>query len=202
MTEEVKKQADTRTATQRLTDAENNVAQAFLTLDIVTNDIKLIKSALKLLDNKLNALIKANVDGKTVTDDLIDELMLQNNIADLASKVESLVKAGAFTAEEAISENSFVVGQDIGEDGTIFNPRVQFAIRTLAKEKQEKLIGTKVGDSVIFTEEKFSFKVLESYTINRAPAPQQPTAPSTPPSEPVAPPAQEPTPTDGSTAQA
>jgi hypothetical protein len=169
MSNENSNQVDNRSASQRLTDLENAVSQVYNTLDLVTRDLSLLKSATKLLDNKLNSLIKATVAGETVSDVVIDRIMVENNVSDLANKVANMVVNGIVAPEDQVSENSFIVGNESEDDGKVVNPRIQFALKAVAPEIQAKLVGAKPGDSIKFKEGTLSFKILESYKIQDAP---------------------------------
>lgn len=179
--EKVKK--DNRSPAQKLGDLELGVSHLFQTSDLIGKDVSLLKSAMKLLDNKLTALIKATTSGEEVTDSVLDRIMIENNVADLANRVTNMVVNGLVVAEDQVTENSFIVGNEISDDGAIVNPRIQFALKALAAELQGKLLGAKPGDKLKFKDDAtVSFQVLETYHIQdmSAPAPAAEEAPATP----------------------
>lgn len=180
---EENKNTDTRSASQRLTDLENNLGQLSLLSDYINKDLSIMKSAVKLIDNKLNALIKATTQGETVTDEVIDRIMVENNVEDLTNKVSNMVTQGIISPEQTVSENSFVVGKEADAEGKVSNPRVQFVLMTLNPEIRTQFVGAKVGDALTFQDGKLVFTILESYKINEAPtsAPSEPAVPVTDP---------------------
>lgn len=173
MSNENNKQADTRTAAQRLADLELAAAQLFNATDHITRDLGMLKNAMKLLNNKVDAIVKASVAGEPITDAVLDRIMIENNVADLANRVTNMVVNGVVTPEEQVSENSFVVGAEVEDGGKVVNPRIQFALKALQPDLQTKLIGAKPGDSLKFKEGELNFKILESYKITPEPTPEE-----------------------------
>jgi hypothetical protein len=131
-----------------------------------------LKEAIKLLDNKLSSVVKASTNGEPLTDDVISRIMTQNNVDELEQRVRTMVERGNLIKEEQVSENSFLVGLELGDDDSIFNPRLQFVLRALSPNFQAKLLGGKAGDVFLLEEGKARFKLLESYSIQEQPAPQ------------------------------
>ena len=164
---------ETRSASQRLTDVETNVGQLYTTYDYMTKDLTILKSAIKLLDSKLNALVKVLSSGTTVSEEAIDQIMVDNNVAELASKVDNMVTQGIVTPEESVSANSFVVGSESDSEGKVTNPRIQFALKALAKELQDQFLGKKAGETVSFNNGKVNFTLLKSYKIAEPEVPAQ-----------------------------
>jgi hypothetical protein len=179
MSNENQKQEDKRTAVQKLSDVENVVVQLYGAFDNATKDLTLLKNAVRLLNNKVDAMVKATVSGEGISDAVIERIMIENSVADLTNKTANLVLSGVIAPEEQVSENSFVVGNDSDDTGKVVNPRLQFALKALPPDLQSKLIGKRVGDTVQFTDSKLTFKVLETYKIQEQQAPTTPeTAPT------------------------
>ena len=172
MNEQPKKPSDNRTATQKITDLENAVMSLFHVNDNLARDVMTLKEAIKLLDNKLSSVVKASTNGEPLTDDVISRIMTQNNVDELEQRVRTMVERGNLIKEEQVSENSFLVGLELGDDDSIFNPRLQFVLRALSPNFQAKLLGGKAGDVFLLEEGKARFKLLESYSIQEQPAPQ------------------------------
>ena len=163
-----------RTATQRLEDLENGLMTIYQTLDAVARDVLASKEAIKLLNNKLDAIVKATNSGSQLTDEVLSEIMVQNNIDDLKQKVTNLLNAGFLVSQEAVELNSFIVGRDVKDDGSVINPRIQFALRAIEDEAiRNKLLGAKAGDTLTLEEGKAMFQVMETYLIQN---PNQTTA--------------------------
>lgn len=187
MSDQNKKQGDNRSATQRLSDLENAAMSLFNVNDNLARDVMTLKEALKLLDNKVNSIVKATASGEPLTDAVLTRIMTENNVAELAQKVTNMVTQGFIVAEEQVSENSFIVASELNDKDEVVNPRLQFALKALSPELQSKLLGVKVGDTLSI-KEGLKVKLLESYSIQEPKAPETPAltvAPTETPAEAV-----------------
>jgi len=155
------------TAGQRLIGLEQSVATLDHALYNQTKQLSMIRDALSLLHEKVNAMITLMSLGHTVTDQAIDQLIEQKRIEDMKKKVEDLVSASSLERAEEVSEKSFLVVREMnGETGTVINPRLQFAVSILNQESIQKLIGKKVGDSVKFVEDNPAIiEIEEIYNV-------------------------------------
>lgn len=162
---------DNRTGAQKIQDLENVVASLYQTADQLVRDVSLIKDAVKLLGNKLDAVVQASVRGEPLNDDTLAKIMVENNVAELKGKLDKLVDSGLLKAQDEVKDGSFVVGREIDLDGGIANPRIQFVLDTMQPQIRESLRGKKVGELVEIEEGKFKFEVLESYEIVTPTAP-------------------------------
>lgn len=176
---------DKRTASQRIDDLERAVVSVFQVANNMARDNQLIKNALKLMDNKLESIMKASVAGEPLTNEVISRYMRDIEVAELKEKVTNLVTQGFLVATEAVEDGAFIVGSENepdAEDGTagkVVHSRLQFTLQSLDPAIQEKLKGAKVGDTVRFKDDALVFKVLEAYKIvnpTPAPAPEAPAA--------------------------
>lgn len=168
-------QQDKRTASQRIDDMERGLMALFQTVDGITRDLMTIKEAIKLLGNKLDSVVKASNRGEPLTDDTISKIMVENNIEELKEKVQNMVNNGVLAVTDAATLQSFVVGRELNDDGSIANPRYQFIVNALNPDVREKFVGAKAGDILTLQEGKWKFEVLEVYAI------QEPTAPTAAP---------------------
>ena len=92
MSEENKK-----TATERLEILENTVnsiIQAIQPLANMAQDLMALREALKLLNNKLDAVVKSINAGTALTDENLGQLMTENNAKELQDKVTKMVTDG------------------------------------------------------------------------------------------------------------
>ena len=162
---------DKRTASQRIDDLERAVMSIFNVSNNMARENTLIKNAIKLLDNKVDAIVQLATAGKPITNENLDVVMKETEIAELKGKVANLITQGFLVPTEEIAVDSFVVGSETepdAEDGTlgkVRHARLQFTVQSLAKEIQDKLVGAKVGDTVKFKDDAFVFKVSELYKI-------------------------------------
>ena len=159
----------TRSAAQKIADLENAVMALYGVVESLTKENATIKTALKMLDNKVSAIVKASDRGLHLNDAVLEQLMIENNCEDLAKRVTKMLEDGVVTPEESVSPNSFLVASELDDTDKVISPRIQFALKAIKEEYQTKLVGTKVGDTVLLEEGKLKVKVLESYKIN-APA--------------------------------
>jgi hypothetical protein len=167
MSNEQKK--DTRSAAQRLADLEAAMGGLYNLADRLTKDLLVLRDGLKMLDNKVNSIIKLSAKGEFITSEAVGQAMVDNNVEELAAKVANMVEQGFIAAETEVSENSFVVGQEVDSDGKVMNPRLQFALSALPEAIRPKLLGAKIGDTLNLEEGKLGFKILESYKIQENP---------------------------------
>lgn len=158
-------QTPKKTASQRLDDMENSLMALYQTADNMARDLITIKEAVKLLGNKLDSVVKATNRGEQLNDETISKIMVENNVSELKNKVDSLVQQKILSPAEEVTDNSFVVGQEIDADGNIQNPRLQFVVSALEKETRTKFVGAKVGQTLDLQEGKWKFIVTEVYKV-------------------------------------
>lgn len=162
-----------RTATQRLGDLERALMALYQTADNMARDIGTIKDALKLLGNKVDAMVKATQRGEFMDDAVLTKIMIENNIEELKNKVDQLISQGFLAKNEEVTANSFIVGREVDEKGEVANPRLQFALSALAEPVRLKILGAKPGQLLELQEGKLKFEVLESYTIQTPKQPEE-----------------------------
>jgi hypothetical protein len=188
-------ETDTRTATQRIEDLERVVASMYQAtgklilavedLTKKTDDVVLVKEALKLLNRKTEAIVQTATPESGITDAAVSAVLIKLNTADLINQTAGYVSAGFLATSETVAADSFVACEEVNSEGTIVNPRIQFRLDSQPQATQDSLIGKKAGDSVSFGENKFGVKILEVYKLQTPPAPQ--TAAATPAPEATAP---------------
>jgi hypothetical protein len=169
-------QADKRTASQRIDDMERGLMALYQTADNMARDLMTIKEAIKLLGNKLDSVVKASQRGEALNDEVIAKIMVENNMEELKEKVTNLVNQGVLVPAEEVGPNSFIVGRELSEDGTVQNPRMQFVVSALQEDVRSKFPGAKAGQTLELQEGKWKFEVQEVYSIQTpvaAPAPQE-----------------------------
>lgn len=166
-------QADKRTASQRLDDMERGLMSLYQTADSMARDLMTIKEAIKLLGNKVDSIVKASSRGEPLTDEVLAKIMVENNVEELKEKVTNLVNQNILVAAEEIGPNSFIVGRELSDEGTVVNPRMQFVVSALHEDVRSKFPGSKVGQVLDLQEGKWKFEVLEVYNIHTPEAPQE-----------------------------
>ena len=177
MSEENKK-----TATERLEVLENtanSIIQAIQPLANMAQDLMALREATKLLNNKLDAVVKSINAGTALTDENLGQLMTENNAKELQDKVTKMVTDGLLAATDTVSKDSFVVISEADETGKVVNPRMQFLLSALQNEEiKAKLEGATVGANIPVGDKGASLNVLEAYNIvvPQAQAPEATTA--------------------------
>lgn len=161
-----------RTASQRIDDMERGLMALYQTADNMARDVMTIKEAIKLLGNKLASVVKASENGEQVNDEVISRIMVENNVEELKEKVTDLVNQGILASAEEVTAQSFVVGRELGDDGAIVNPRMQFVVSATQEHVRPKFLGAKVGQVLDLEEGKWKFEVQEIYSIQTPQPPQ------------------------------
>jgi len=168
---EQQQQNQKRTAVQRIEDLERGVMGMFQSGDMMGRDLMTCKEAIKLLGNKIDAIVKAIQRGGELNDDVIGNIMVENNVTELKTRVDQLIAAGTLVATtEPVGDDNFVVGREVDDTGKVLNPRLQFVLGALQEELRNKIKGAKTGDTVEFQEGKVKFELQEAYSVAK-PAP-------------------------------
>lgn len=154
------------TAAQRLEGLE----QAAIALDNAVRQVVLtqenIAQALKLLANKVDAIVKASNADQPLNDEVLSQIMVQNNVEELRRRVEDMKTLGLLKQVESLPKNGFVVGREVDpESKEVQNPRVQIAVSALSEESQAKIVGSKPGDLIDFGKDKLAVEIEEVYEI-------------------------------------
>ena len=164
-----------KTATERLEVLENtaqSLIQAIQPLANMAQDLMSLREAVKLLNNKLDAVVKCVTAGTALTDENIGQIMTDNNAKELQDKVAKMVSDGLLAATDTVAKESFVVVNEVDADGKVLNPRMQFLLSALQNEEiRGKLEGSKVGANIPVGDKGGSLNVLEAYNIVTPQAP-------------------------------
>lgn len=193
--------ADPRTASQRISDLERAVMSVYNAANGMARELGLIKSAMKLLDSKVSAIVEASAAGSPVNDETISAIMRRKELEEFKAKVTNLVEQKVLVPTETIDDPAiaFVVGSENepdaadGTPGKVMHARLQFTIESLGKtpeekkEIQDKFKGAKAGDTITFKAGEAVFKLLETYKVQNPPAPEVPevVAPAADPNAPA-----------------
>jgi len=154
------------TAAQRLEGLEQAVISLDNALRNTVNTQEMLHQAIKILGNKIDAVVKVERAGGDLTDEAISDMMVQNNVQELKQKVSDMVNSGLLVLTEEAKENSFVAGREIDpETKKVQNPRIQIALSALKQEARNLVLGKKAGDTVDFGKDKLSIELEEVYDI-------------------------------------
>lgn len=127
------------------------------------NDI--LKDALQLLHEKLESVIALSNEGKSLSNNNINEKVVMLKEQALKDRVDDLVNAKQITAAEEVTDNSLIVARELNKNGTVENPRIQFLTSRLVEELQNKFIGKKVGELIKGEEDKLDLEIMEIYNV-------------------------------------
>jgi hypothetical protein len=165
--------APKRNAAQRLDDLEAGMSQFFNAFNNLAAETMTIKEAIKLLGNKTESIVQVIGEGKPVNDDTISAQMVENNVTTLKEAVTKMISDKILVEQDAISMTSFVVGQEINDEGKVIQPRTQFALAAIPNELQQKCLGAKPGDVLELQPGKLKLSVQEVYNICMPEQPKQ-----------------------------
>lgn len=171
--------------TQRLENVETGFMSLSTTVSQLINDLLIMKDALKLLNSKVNAIVKATNKGDALTDEVLSKIMMDNEADNLKQRVTDLIDKGLLVSQTVSDANSFYVGHEINDAGEVVNPRLQFGAVIFEKEVQDRLLGAKVGDQIVLADPKVKFVVEEVYGVQMPESPTQAVAPDSPTSDAV-----------------
>lgn len=168
----------TRSATERLGDLEQATMSVFQELDNRGRETQMIKEALKLLGNKVNAIVQLAEAGQSINNTAIAAQMVANSIQELVDKIDGLKAQGLIEAEEVVTADSLIVAREMNSKNEIVTARLQITVPGTPPEAQEKLVGAKPGDILELAGGNLKVEILESYKIVTPQAPQADVAPS------------------------
>lgn len=162
----------TRNASQRIEDLERAMVSLYQTADNMARDLMTVKDAVKILHNKVSAIVTAYTRDKTFSEESVTAVMIDSNVEELKSKLNTLIEQGILVAEEVVTDASFVVGRELDDNNVVVNPRLQFTMAGVQETVRGKLVGAMSGDILLLEEGKLKFEVLETYQIQTPKAPE------------------------------
>lgn len=156
------------TAAQRLEQNEGAILSMFHTMNAMANDLIRFRGDVGTLENKVNATIGLINSNLPLTNDNIAAVMTKNNVDALAAVVKQYVDAGILSVEEEVPGlvgEGFVVLKEMTPDGKIISHRRQLLLAEMDLAIAEKLMGQKVGSTVVLGEQMNSVEILEAYKL-------------------------------------
>lgn len=132
----------------------------------MSEEIERLGSIVTALAKRINAVVRSAEEGHQISSKQVNSLLVSDAAKELEDKVIFLVDQGILVSDNdsSIGELSFVVGREINSDGEEVNPRIQFAVKSLEKEGQEKVLNRKVGD-LIEGEDGISMEITQLFSI-------------------------------------
>lgn len=141
------------------------VGEMELILYNIARENEILKDALQLLHEKLDAVISLQNNGLPLNDTNINETVIKMKENSLKEKIDEALKAGSITTADVISDDSLVVSRELNKEGRVENPRLQFIVGRLVDELKSKFVGKKVGDLVQGEENKLDIEIMEIYDL-------------------------------------
>lgn len=139
------------------------VGELELILYTHSRENEILKEALQLINQKLDAVVSLSSAGAALTDDNINSAIVSMKEQELKNRVDAYVQEGRLVATEEVGEESIVVGRELNESGVVENPRIQFLVGRLIDELKQKFVGRKVGDLVKGENGKLDIEIMEIY---------------------------------------
>ena len=125
-----------------------------------------------MLDNKVTSIVQAASSGDGITDETVKNMMMNNTVEELKEKVNGMKAQGILVEQTEVSETSFIVCQETDTNGVITNPRIQFVVAALMPDLRTKILGSKVGDTVVLQEGLAGLNILEIYGVTMPKPPE------------------------------
>lgn len=141
------------------------VGELELVLYTHSRENEILKEALQLINQKLDAVVSLSSAGLALTDDNINLTVISMKEQELKNRVDAYIQEGRLVTAEEIGENSMVVSRESNELGQIENPRLQFLVGRLTDELKSKFIGKKVGDLIKGEDGKLDIEIMEIYNV-------------------------------------
>ena len=154
------------TAVQKIGLLEEKLINHEKNFIILAQENDKLKNLITSLAKRLNATIKAGEEGG-INNKSVNDMIVRDNVKELEGRITFLQEQGVLKLnnEALTAEKTFVVGRELDESGSELNPRVQFAVGSLDKDIQKKIIGHKVGDLLRLAEGDPELEILEIYEI-------------------------------------
>ena len=131
----------------------------------LSRENEIMKEALSLLNEKQTAIVSLNNEGKSLSDDNINEKIVSMKELALKNVVDARLESGDIISTDSIGENSLVISRELTEEGKVENPRLQFIVGRLVPELKSKFVGLKAGDLVKGEEGKLDIEIMEIYNF-------------------------------------
>ena len=150
------------TATQRIEGLEETILSQTAQIEELANIIDEVDRKFIALTKRVNASITASS-----SNDAVDKLIQAENEKELKKLTEMLVDQKVLTdnSEGEVTEESFVVGRHISDEGDELNPRLQFYAGSLVEAERNKFLGKKLGDMIESDDKSVSIEITELYQV-------------------------------------
>jgi phage pi2 protein 07 len=145
------------------------VGEMELILYNIARENEILKDALQLLHEKLDAVIDLQNKGLPLIDENINEAVVSLKEKAMKDKIDEMLQSGTIKSTETIGEDSLVVSRELNKEGRVENPRLQFLVGRLIQELKTKFVGKKVGDLIKGDDNKLDIEIMEIYELVSVP---------------------------------
>ncbi len=141
----------------------------------LSRENEILKDALQLIHEKLDAVIDLSKNGTELSQENINSTVVSIKENNLKERVDTQIKEGNIKLIDEVDGNSFVVARELNKEGEVVNPRLQFVMNRLVEELQNKFIGKKTGELMVGEEENsLDIEIIEIYElIEKEEAPEE-----------------------------
>lgn len=153
-------------ASQKLDLLETIAQRQAQQIQVMAEEIDRLSGAITALAKRVNAIVRSGDEGQQISSKQVNSLLVSDAAKELEGKVNFLVGQGILSLDNGseINDLSFVVGREINSEGEEINPRVQFAVKSLEKDGQDKVLGKKSGD-LVAGDDGISMEILQVFAI-------------------------------------
>jgi hypothetical protein len=141
------------------------VGEMELILYNIARENEILKDALQLLHEKLDAVITLQNRGLPLIDSNINEAVVEMKENSLKERVNEMLSQGAIKPVDVVGEDSLIVSRELSKEGKVENPRLQFLVGRLIDELKSKFVGKKVGDLIQGEDNKLDIEIMEVYDL-------------------------------------
>ncbi len=160
MTDKKEVKAPKLNAKQKIEAIEDRLSGMDSQFMILAEEIDKIATVVQQVVRRLTAVVKA-----TESETGVQKIMLDNSIEELKDRVSFLIDQGALIKDDKrlINDMTFLVCREVDNESNVINPRIQFAILSLADDAvKAPFLGKKLGD-IVTTEDGVKLEVTEVY---------------------------------------
>jgi len=141
------------------------VGEMELILYNIARENEILKDALQLLHEKLDAVITLQNRGLPLNDSNINEAVVEMKENSLKERVTEMLQQGSIKPVEVVGEDSLIVSRELSKEGKVENPRLQFLVGRLVDELKTKFVVKKVGELIQGEENKLDIEIMEIYDL-------------------------------------
>ena len=158
---------------EMLTATARRVGEMEIIMYNISRENEMLKDALQLTHEKLDAVITLQNEGQPLSTDNINAKVTEMKELALKQKIDDMVENGNIEPVDTVEENSLIVSRELSKEGELVNPRLQFMVGRLVEELKSKFVGKKAGDMVEGEGDKLNIEILEIYKVVEQQIPAQ-----------------------------